>query len=61
MKGIVLAGGPAHGFIRLLCKGQRLQISKELGWLPTTGFDEVIKRAIKWYPDNRTWWEGLIK
>ena len=37
------------------------KISKELGWLPTTGFNEGIKHTVKWYLDNRSWWEGLVK
>ena len=36
------------------------KINKELGWLPTTTFDEGIKQAIKWYVDNRTWWENIL-
>ncbi|SHE83203.1 dTDP-glucose 4,6-dehydratase [Alkalibacter saccharofermentans] len=33
---------------------------KELGWEPTTLFDEGIKETIKWYLDNRSWWENII-
>lgn len=36
------------------------KINKELGWLPTTNFDEGIKRTIKWYLDNKDWWENII-
>lgn len=36
------------------------KISNELGWLPTTSFDEGIKMTIKWYLDNREWWEEII-
>lgn len=32
----------------------------ELGWEPTTLFDEGIKLTIKWYLDNRKWWENII-
>ena len=35
------------------------KINKELGWLPTTGFDDGIKLTIKWYLDNRSWWEAF--
>ena len=31
---------------------------KGLGWQPATGFEEGLKRTIKWYMDNRSWWEG---
>lgn len=33
---------------------------RELGWEPTTLFDEGIKSTIKWYIDNRLWWENII-
>jgi dTDP-glucose 4,6-dehydratase len=36
------------------------KINRELGWLPTTGFDEGIKLTINWYVENRTWWENLL-
>ena len=36
------------------------KIHNELGWLPTTGFDEGIKRTVKWYLENRKWWENII-
>ena len=33
---------------------------RELGWEPTTLFDDGIKQTIKWYLDNRSWWENII-
>lgn len=33
---------------------------RELGWEPTTLFDAGIKQTIKWYLDNRSWWENII-
>ena len=36
------------------------KISNELGWLPTTKFDDGIKKTIQWYLDNRTWWENIL-
>jgi len=36
------------------------KIHKDLGWLPTTTFDEGIKKTIKWYLDNKSWWENII-
>jgi dTDP-glucose 4,6-dehydratase len=36
------------------------KIKKELGWEPTTNFDDGIKKTIKWYLDNRQWWEHII-
>ena len=36
------------------------KIKTELGWEPTTLFDEGIKKTIKWYLDNKAWWERII-
>ncbi|MBQ7560988.1 MAG: dTDP-glucose 4,6-dehydratase [Synergistaceae bacterium] len=37
------------------------KIYLRLGWLPETSFNEGIKRTIKWYLENKSWWEPLIK
>ena len=36
------------------------KIHRELGWLPETKFDDGIKLTIKWYLDNKKWWEEII-
>ena len=36
------------------------KIHNELGWFPETGFEDGIKMTIKWYLDNRKWWETII-
>ena len=36
------------------------KIHEELGWLPATKFDDGIKQTIKWYLENRQWWEKII-
>ena len=36
------------------------KIHNELGWLPETKFDDGIKITIKWYLDNKPWWENII-
>lgn len=36
------------------------KIHNELGWLPETKFEEGIQKTIRWYLDNRGWWEGII-
>lgn len=36
------------------------KIHSELGWLPETKFTDGIKKTIKWYVENRSWWEGII-
>lgn len=36
------------------------KIKNDLGWEPTTLFDEGIKMTIRWYLDNKPWWENII-
>lgn len=36
------------------------KIHKELGWLPETMFADGIKKTIKWYLDNKKWWQDII-
>ena len=36
------------------------KIHAELGWLPRTSFDNGIRQTVRWYLDNRTWWEHIL-
>lgn len=36
------------------------KIHTELGWLPETKFSDGIKKTVKWYLENREWWETII-
>lgn len=36
------------------------KIHEELGWLPTTNFEDGIRETVQWYLDNRDWWMGII-
>ncbi|MEG1753867.1 MAG: dTDP-glucose 4,6-dehydratase [Christensenella sp.] len=36
------------------------KMMNELGWEPTTTFDEGIKQTVKWYLDNEDWWKNII-
>ena len=36
------------------------KIHKELGWLPETSFADGIQKTIKWYLENKDWWEPII-
>ena len=36
------------------------KIHKELGWLPETKFADGIKKTVRWYLENRKWWEDII-
>ena len=35
------------------------KIRTELGWTPQIGFDEGIVDTVRWYAENRSWWEPL--
>ncbi len=37
------------------------KIRRELGWAPETAFQDGIKQTIRWYLDNRGWWEHPAK
>lgn len=36
------------------------KMMNELGWEPTIKFDEGIKQTIKWYLENKDWWENIL-
>ncbi len=36
------------------------KIHNELGWLPQTKFDDGIVKTVRWYLDNKPWWEKII-
>lgn len=36
------------------------KIHNELGWLPETKFADGIKKTVRWYLDNKNWWEPII-
>ncbi len=36
------------------------KIHTELGWLPETKFSDGLKKTVKWYLENRKWWEDII-
>ena len=35
-------------------------IHQELGWLPETRFEDGIQKTVRWYLDNRSWWENIV-
>ena len=37
-----------------------IKIGAELGWKPETMFADGIKKTIRWYLENRSWWEEII-
>lgn len=36
------------------------KLHDELGWSPKTCFEDGIHRTIRWYLDNRDWWQDII-
>ena len=36
------------------------RIKNELGWQPSTNFEDGLKKTIKWYLDNEDWWRPLL-
>lgn len=36
------------------------KISNELGWRPTTYFEDGIKLTVQWYKDNQGWWQNIV-
>lgn len=36
------------------------KIHHELGWLPETKFADGIKKTIRWYLDNESWWAPIV-
>jgi dTDP-glucose 4,6-dehydratase len=37
------------------------KIADELGYAPRVPFDEGLAATVRWYADNRSWWEPLKK
>jgi dTDP-glucose 4,6-dehydratase len=36
------------------------RIRTELGWRPAVTLDEGLRRTVRWYLDNRGWWQKLL-
>ncbi|MHB1688510.1 MAG: dTDP-glucose 4,6-dehydratase, partial [Ignavibacteriaceae bacterium] len=36
------------------------KIQTNLGWKPSSTFEEAIAKTINWYIENKTWWERII-
>ncbi len=35
-------------------------IHDQLGWLPQTRFEDGIQKTVRWYLDNKPWWEKIV-
>lgn len=36
------------------------KIKNELGWEPDVNFEEGLRKTVKWYLDNKAWWERVL-
>ena len=36
------------------------RIRNELGWRPSVTLEEGLRRTVRWYLDNATWWQPLL-
>ena len=35
------------------------KIERELGWRPRETFETGLRKTVRWYLDNRAWWEAI--
>lgn len=47
---------PGHDFRYAIDAGKTRD---ELGWRPTESFDSGLEKSVRWYLDNRDWWQGV--
>ena len=47
---------PGHD-LRYAIDSQKIQ--RELGWRPVEKFETGLRKTVKWYLDNRDWWEAV--
>lgn len=36
------------------------KIEKELGWIPDESFESGMRKTVKWYLENRSWWKRVL-
>jgi dTDP-glucose 4,6-dehydratase len=36
------------------------RIRDELGWEPSETFETGIEKTVRWYLDNKSWWEPIL-
>lgn len=47
---------PGHD-LRYAIDSQKIQ--RELGWKPAEQFETGLRKTVKWYLENKAWWEGV--
>lgn len=48
---------PGHDFRYAI---DATKIERELGWIPEETFETGLRKTVKWYLDNRQWWERVL-
>ena len=51
-----VADRPGHDRRYALDSGR---VRRELGWRPAVGLDEGLGRTVRWYLENRRWWQEI--
>jgi dTDP-glucose 4,6-dehydratase len=51
-----VADRPGHDFRYAI---DAFKIRRELGWQPSVTLEEGLRRTVRWYLDNRAWWEAI--
>jgi dTDP-glucose 4,6-dehydratase len=37
------------------------KIKRQLGWKPTHDFESGLAKTVRWYVENRAWWEAILE
>ncbi len=51
-----VADRPGHDFRYAIDAGK---LTRELGWTPRTPLDQGLDETVRWYVDNRAWWQAI--
>lgn len=52
-----VADRPGHDFRYAMDPGK---IERELGWRPRENFESGLAKTVRWFCDNRTWWQNIL-
>lgn len=52
-----VADRPGHDLRYAMDPGK---IERELGWRPRENFESGLAKTVRWFCDNRTWWQNIL-